>query len=296
MLQRAKITDHAVQRFVERHAPHMSFEEARRHLYRASAHSNKLKEKTLRGQFQWEINDPYCVLVIKFDRGNPICVTVLPEKELSRVDMAEMEMEYFGTRPINPRADGYMNSILNKKEPGEPKEKPEETVRSNADKNRAKKKTLIGLPRIIPDDPKNFKIPAHPMVGSSRSWSRMDRVINEAMAVSGEDPVDEKLLSQQNSINGFVVTPENAELYDLIITKQREKTRRHLISERTQTIWSSFRLIYSFLEKRALEDVETAHFLHDFKKKMQKEIELSNRVNEIRDKYYEFALKELEKE
>jgi hypothetical protein len=83
------ITRHAVERFVQRHAPHMTAKEAYQHLcvaWRSAAH---LRAKTILGHHQWQLRDPDCVLVLRENGGRLICVTVLPEAE--EVDPSLME-------------------------------------------------------------------------------------------------------------------------------------------------------------------------------------------------------------
>jgi hypothetical protein len=79
------ITRHAVSRFIKRHAPHLSEGEAKRHLEQAAATAGHLKEKTVLGQHQWQVEDPHCVLVMKQDGRKMICVTVLPEPEIAEI-------------------------------------------------------------------------------------------------------------------------------------------------------------------------------------------------------------------
>lgn len=77
-------THHAVERYIQRHAPELAYEVALARLQQATA--LKLRERTLLGQMQYEIQDPYCVLVVKRDRActpDLICVTVLPARENS---------------------------------------------------------------------------------------------------------------------------------------------------------------------------------------------------------------------
>lgn len=83
------ITEHAVSRFVKRHAPQMSERAAKRHLERAAETAAHLKEKTILGQHQWQIEDPHCILVMKQDGRNLICVTVLPEPEMPGISMED---------------------------------------------------------------------------------------------------------------------------------------------------------------------------------------------------------------
>lgn len=77
------ITDHAVQRFIERLAPHLKLGEARALLQERSLQATNLGVKTRNGQEQWLVGDPYCILVIKYDWDyrQHVCVTVLPEPE-----------------------------------------------------------------------------------------------------------------------------------------------------------------------------------------------------------------------
>ncbi len=77
-------TQHAVERFIQRHARELSYETALARLQQAPAF--RLRERTLLGQLQYEIHDPYCVLVVKRDRQSTpelVCVTVLPTRENS---------------------------------------------------------------------------------------------------------------------------------------------------------------------------------------------------------------------
>jgi hypothetical protein len=75
------ITRHAVDRFVERHAPHLTAEQALRFLLQEAPRAAHLKAKTMLGHHQWQLEDPDCVLVMKEDNRRMICVTVLPEPE-----------------------------------------------------------------------------------------------------------------------------------------------------------------------------------------------------------------------
>ncbi len=86
-------TSHAVDRFIERHAPEMSCDEALEHLDRAAQQAVRLNAKTLLGQEQWEMTEPRCILVTKHDQrqGIHVCVTVLPSPE--RFGPSEDELE-----------------------------------------------------------------------------------------------------------------------------------------------------------------------------------------------------------
>lgn len=78
---RIEFTEHAILRFIERHAPQMSMEEARDYLSTAASGAVRLKAKTIRGQTQWHIPANQIVLVTKPDGQEHVCVTILPHKE-----------------------------------------------------------------------------------------------------------------------------------------------------------------------------------------------------------------------
>lgn len=85
-------THHAVKRYIQRHARELTYDAALARLQTAPV--TKLRERTLLGQIQYEIQDPYCVLVVKRDRRSSpelVCVTVLPTRENSFGWTAEEE-------------------------------------------------------------------------------------------------------------------------------------------------------------------------------------------------------------
>lgn len=86
------ITRHAVDRFVQHHAPHLTAKQAFRLLLEAAPRAAHLKAKTILGDHQWQLEDPECVLVMKEDHGRMICVTVLPEPENQDPSVAEARM------------------------------------------------------------------------------------------------------------------------------------------------------------------------------------------------------------
>lgn len=94
-------TQHAVERFVLRHRRDLSLNEARVLLERGVSQAVRLREKTHRGQTQWQMQDPSCVLVTKFDRNGVVCVTILPEPEGRGIPEEELELmrEYATTTP-----------------------------------------------------------------------------------------------------------------------------------------------------------------------------------------------------
>jgi hypothetical protein len=73
------ITEHAVERFVDRVAPEWGYVKARHYLEEHAEQATRLPDKTLLGQRQYEIADPPCILVVKGeDEGTLVCVTVFP--------------------------------------------------------------------------------------------------------------------------------------------------------------------------------------------------------------------------
>jgi hypothetical protein len=77
---RFEFTNHAIQRFIERHAPEMSAETARELLTDAATHrAAKIKSRSFRGDQQWQLRNPDVVLVTTTDDGRIIVKTVLPK-------------------------------------------------------------------------------------------------------------------------------------------------------------------------------------------------------------------------
>lgn len=76
-------TEHAIERYVRRHAPGMTLDEARKRLEDAAASATKLKARTVRGHTQWEIVSLGVVAVTKRDPGKTedVVVTILPAYE-----------------------------------------------------------------------------------------------------------------------------------------------------------------------------------------------------------------------
>ena len=85
------ITHHAVDQYKKRHAQDLSFHEARAVLEAAVPTAVKLKEKTHTGQEQWHIEELGIVLVTKRDRGEYVCVTILPSFDPVRMTPEELE-------------------------------------------------------------------------------------------------------------------------------------------------------------------------------------------------------------
>jgi len=82
-MSRLSIMPHAVERYRERWAPHLTPEQAHEELLRLSEGARPEKAKTKGGQELWVANDATrkILFVVKRDRGTRerICVTVLPE-------------------------------------------------------------------------------------------------------------------------------------------------------------------------------------------------------------------------
>jgi len=246
MVEAAQITHHAAERFIQRHARHMSIYEAKNFLWKASKTAVRLKEKTTAGQFQWVIEDPYCVLIIKFDAGVPICVTVLPDREMSPHEIAQAEYEEYGTGPAaTPKQEAWLASVLNRKEHGDTS-----GARENIQNDIPKMSNMVG-----------YTVSEHPIIGGPDKWAILEKAISEVRGISGP-PVKEVITPlAKNEYHGLKVDSKNAIAIEMAIVKQREKTRRHAISERSQRVWGLFKTVMEFLEKKAVEDPETAHFL-----------------------------------
>jgi hypothetical protein len=75
---RLGFTTHAVNRYIKRHARHLEYADARRLLESSAAEAVRLREKTLKGDAQWEVASLGILLVTKPDGGDWVVVTVLP--------------------------------------------------------------------------------------------------------------------------------------------------------------------------------------------------------------------------
>lgn len=71
------LTEHAVDRFVQRIVPGMTMRTARTELEVAVQSATPLREKTYGGQFVWRVESPAMFLVTKRDKGTNVVVTVL---------------------------------------------------------------------------------------------------------------------------------------------------------------------------------------------------------------------------
>ncbi len=94
-MPRFGFTEHAIDRFIERHAPDLSRKEARKCLEETALKAVRLKEKTINGESQWMLEDGI-ILVTKRDGGETVCVTILPEpyRRGPREEELEMMREY----------------------------------------------------------------------------------------------------------------------------------------------------------------------------------------------------------
>src|SRR5277367_1428220 len=75
---RLDITDHAVQRYIERHARGTAYPRAREQLERLFSTATQMKSKTNAGQNLWRVVSPPMLFVVKPDDGKHVLVTVLP--------------------------------------------------------------------------------------------------------------------------------------------------------------------------------------------------------------------------
>jgi hypothetical protein len=76
------ITDHVIERYIERYAPGLTETEARVQLDGLAAGAVRVRQKTLCGDTQWANNN--MLFVTRRDRGNgaEICVTILPKDSM----------------------------------------------------------------------------------------------------------------------------------------------------------------------------------------------------------------------
>jgi hypothetical protein len=82
-MSRIVVTDHAVQRYIRRHAPGLSYAQASaelEHLLAGTAAA--VREKSINGQEMWRVDNPPMLCVMKVDAGQHVCVTVLPKHAL----------------------------------------------------------------------------------------------------------------------------------------------------------------------------------------------------------------------
>lgn len=75
---RFEVTDHAVQRYIQRYARDLSYKTARLDLERLLVTAAPTKDKTHTGQSLWRVDDPPMLFVMKPDEGRHVLVTVLP--------------------------------------------------------------------------------------------------------------------------------------------------------------------------------------------------------------------------
>lgn len=112
---RFDVTAHAVERYVERHAPGTPFDVAFVAFNELLKGASPVRSKSINGQALWRVDDPPMLLVTKRDGGRVVVVTVLPPsavEEDADAKAAEEEMlaAYERIRPLvereeTPRAD-----------------------------------------------------------------------------------------------------------------------------------------------------------------------------------------------
>lgn len=67
MARNIEITPHAAQRYMERHRPDLSFDEAMQELRERAPSAARLKERTFSGEQLWQLEEG-CLLVVKLDK------------------------------------------------------------------------------------------------------------------------------------------------------------------------------------------------------------------------------------
>lgn len=98
MRQEFLFTHHAVERYIQRHARHLSFQEAMTALEEGALEAEVLPQKTLAGQTQWLLKNPRVVLVTKSEQKRCIVVTVLP-REATPEESEWMEEDEWAAQP-----------------------------------------------------------------------------------------------------------------------------------------------------------------------------------------------------
>jgi len=100
-------SDHAIQRFIERHAPGLNTVEAHAVLIDAATHrAAKLKSRTLRGDQQWQLRNPDVVIVTKTDAGRIIVKTVLPSAQVGlTAEEAETVCDYLAQPDVAAKVE-----------------------------------------------------------------------------------------------------------------------------------------------------------------------------------------------
>ncbi len=84
-------TDHAIDRFIQRHAPDARRDEVLTYLEEHKGIAVRLKQKTFSGQFLWKIGDYR--IVTKRDNHTDVAVTILPAETVNPRDYSPDELE-----------------------------------------------------------------------------------------------------------------------------------------------------------------------------------------------------------
>ena len=93
---RLRIDSHAVERYQERWAPHLSHREAREELERIAEGARPERMRTLVGSEMWVANSSEKILlVVKRDAGERICVTVLPRTASCAPTNSSVDLQEF---------------------------------------------------------------------------------------------------------------------------------------------------------------------------------------------------------
>ncbi len=145
MRQEFLFTHHAVERYIQRHARHLSFNEAVSSLQEGAKEAEVLPEKTMAGQTQWLLREPRVVLVTKSEAKRCVVVTVLPREATPGEWMGEEEWEAqpppepFSVDP--PKPDVHLVSVMGLKIP--PEGDPEDWAKA------AKELPMVGQSGLV---------------------------------------------------------------------------------------------------------------------------------------------------
>ncbi len=91
MERRIVATHHAVERYITRHEPGISYSEAKNKILNGLRLGSRLKRKSIQGHVLWKFGEDDIIGVVKQDNRNIICVTILPEKNNESVSHFDLD-------------------------------------------------------------------------------------------------------------------------------------------------------------------------------------------------------------
>lgn len=85
------ITQHAVERYIQRVDSTITAKAAEIRIKDGLLGGSRLKKKTHQGHYLWKFGEDNVVAVVKFDTNCIVCVTILPQEDIT-IDLAEEEI------------------------------------------------------------------------------------------------------------------------------------------------------------------------------------------------------------